>query len=383
MRSVTGRRLRNATDGSAPVVPAAGDEDPSPDPRPRRVLRISLAQRFAIIYERSVLLRLMSYCLGVISVGAIVLYLAERGNEGYETMLATVENIAILFTSGFDVNRPKTLLGTLAAFTVLATGICFLGLFTGEIAAYLVERRMKGGSGMKPVTVSDHVVVTRWGKETESIIDELLSDEVKERHPVVVIDRSILELPINNPYVHFVKGDPTESAVLERAGILRASTAIILPDLSTTDYMAEDSRTILTVLAIESLNRKVYTVAQVLVPENAKHLERVHCDEIICTTEVCTRLMVQSSLQHGLSRIFADVLSFGEGSEIYRVKLAGRFAGREYFELGAELMRTEKTTLLAIESDRDMHINPEKEVRVKAGDHAFVLSPSHPTQIEV
>lgn len=348
-----------------------------------RILRLTLVQRIALLYGRSILARLMAYCLVGLFAGSVVLYLAEhRTNTAYSSYFQTLVNIVILFVSGFDVDPPRTPVGIAAAFSVLALGVCFLGMFTGEMAAYLVERRMKGNRGMKPVTVSNHVLITRWSKDTEAIIDELMSEDLKERRPVVVIDREQAEIPLDNPLVSFVRGDPTEAAVLERAGVARAHTAIILADPSSKDYNAEDSRSILTCLAIESLNRDVYTVVQILNPENQKHLERVHCDEVVCTTEVATQVVVQSSVNHGVSRLLSEVLSFGEGSEIYRARLARRFAGKEYYELGAELMTRHRVSLLAIDSDGTLHVNPEGEVRVKEGDHAFVLSPEHPKGIE-
>jgi voltage-gated potassium channel len=349
-----------------------------------RHVHLTLARRLALVFSRSVLVRLMMYCFAGLLVGSLILYAAENGREDreYETYGDTLVNIFILFMSGFDAAKPQTLVGTAAAFSVLVLGICFAGMFTGEIAAYLVERRMKGSQGMKPVSFSGHTIITRWSKDTEAIVDELMSDEIKEKRGVAIIDRELHELPIDNPLVEFVKGDPTESSVLERAGVMRARTAIILADAASKDYNAEDAHSILTCLAIESMNREVYTVVQILNPENQKHLERANCDEVICTTEVSTRLVVQSSLNHGLSRLLAEVLSFGEGSEIYRVKLAPRFAGKEYFELGAELMRQHRISLLAVESNGTLHVNPEKETRVAEGDHAFVLAPEHPTVLE-
>lgn len=347
-------------------------------------VKLSWPERARLMYQRSILIRLMSWCMVVLFAGSFVLYLAEHDEPGteYGSYFQTIENIVILFTSGFDAGKPQSFIGKGIAFLILGCGICFLGLFTGEIAAFLVERRMKGSQGMKPVKFSNHIIITRWSKDTEAIIDELMSEEIKERRNIVVIDRELHELPIDNPYVEFIKGDPTESAVLERAGVLRANTAIILADASSKDYNIEDSRNILVCLAVESLNKNVYTVVQILNPENQKHLERANCDEIICTTEVSTRLVVQSSLNHGLSKFFGDVLSFGEGSEIYRIRLAKRYVRKEYFELGAELMMKHRISLLALQQGAEMYINPEKSIQVKEGDHAFVLSPDHPKVLE-
>jgi len=351
-----------------------------------RAIHLSLVQKLSLLYSRSFLIRLMIFCLAGLIVMSLILHVVEwwsnPESEYGKSYFATVVNILILFMSGFDADRPDTVVGKIAAFSALILGICFLGMFTGEVASWLVERRLKGNRGMKPVTFSDHIIITRWSKDTEAIIDELMSGEIKVKRQIVVIDRELAELPITNPLVEFVRGDPTEGAVLERAGVMRANTAIILADTSTADYNAEDSRNILTCLAIESMHKGVYTVVQVLNPSNVKHLERAGCDEIICTTEISTRLVVQSSLNHGLSKMFSDILSFGEGSEIYRVKLAKRFAGKEYFELGAELMQKHRISLLALESDGEMHINPKDPVSVKEGDLAFVLAEDHPDQIE-
>jgi voltage-gated potassium channel len=349
---------------------------------PVRALHLSLIQRLALLYGRSVLIKLMVWCLVGMLAGSLVVHLVERETDGYKTVGDTVTNIFILFISGYDADKPQTLVGRVASFGVLLLGICFAGMFTGEIAAWLVERRMKGNTGMKPVDVSGHVIITRWSKDTDAIIDELMSDDIKDKRPVVVIDRDIHELPLTNPLVHFVHGDPTESATLERAGVRRAHTAIILADATNKDYNAEDSRNILVCLAIESLNQGVYTVVQILNPENQVHLQRVHCDEVVCTTEVATRLVVHSSINHGISRFFGEVLSFDEGSEIYRVKAAKRFVGKEYFELGVELMQKHRISLIALESNGSMVVSPDKEARVKDGDHLFVLAPEHPRHIE-
>jgi hypothetical protein len=185
-----------------------------------RAVHIKLGQRLRLLYARSVLVRVMVYCACGLVVGSAVIYIAEhRDNPEYHSYFQTVVNIIILFTSGFDVGKPQSTVGTVAAFAVLAMGVCFLGLFTGEVAAWLVERRMKGRDGMKAVNCSGHIVITRWSKDTEAIVDELMSDEIKERSSIVVIDREIHELSLNNPYVEFVRGDATDSEVLTRAGV--------------------------------------------------------------------------------------------------------------------------------------------------------------------
>ena len=52
---------------------------------------------------------------------------------------------------------------------------------------------------------------------------------------------------------------------------------------------------------------------------SASHLRRANADEIICLNQFGEYLILQSSVSHGVSKLFASLLNFGEGDEIYRI----------------------------------------------------------------
>lgn len=326
---------------------------------------------------------LMIYLFLALLVLSVLFHLVEKNhNEVYATWPGTVVQILVLFMSGFDIDPPKTAVGVVLAFFTLLLGICFLGCFTGQVASYFVEQRLKGGSGMKPVECSGHVIITRWSKDTEAILEELLSEDMKQLKHVVVIDKTVEKLPIEeNPYIHFVHGDPTDESVLKRAGVDRADTALILADATAPDYNAEDAKNILITLGIESMNKSVYTCVQILNAENKKHLQRTNADEIICTTEVGTKLVVHSSISKGLSKLVTDLLSFGEGSEIYRTKLGRQFVGKTYVDLAVELLKEHKITLLALVQGGEFHVNPQEPLTIKEDDEVFVLAEDEPVHL--
>jgi voltage-gated potassium channel len=354
---------------------------------PMPAVHLSILARLAMFLHRSILVRLMIFCLAGILVASVGLYGFEHGHttspdSPYRHWHTTALNILVLFTSGFDVDPPRTAGGWISAFVALGLGICFLGLFTGEVASWLVERRLKGGAAMKAVTCSGHVIVTRWGRDTEEVVALLVSEDLaSHRRPIVVVDRERTDLPVEHPMVYLVRGDPTDSETLKRAGIERAATALILADPAASDPNTEDARNMMVVLAIETLNREVYTCVQVLNPDNTKHFRRAGADEVICTAQLSTKIVVQSAIHHGLSRVLDGLLSYGAGSEIYRVPLGERWAGRTYTELVAELRRSHKATLLALESDGTIHVNPVEEVTARSGDHVFVLAQDYPEGI--
>ncbi|MDQ7780217.1 MAG: NAD-binding protein, partial [Planctomycetota bacterium] len=209
-----------------------------------------------------------------------------------------------------------------------------------------------------------------------------LSDDVEIKRDIVIVDENLEQCPIDDPKVHFVKGDPAETETLLRAGILKANTAILMADKSAGNYNDVDSRNILVALAVETLNTKVHTCVEILNPRNYKHLARARADEVVCPSDIGTRLLAQSALTHGLSRFFNEIISFGEGSEIYKVKLASRLAGRPFADLLALLSKEHNIILLAVDQDGELLINPRHDLTVRQGASVYVLAEKFPREIE-
>ena len=128
----------------------------------------------------------------------------------------------------------------------------------------------------------------------------------------------------NNPAgtgVYFVRGDVTNSHDLERAGIVQASAAIVFPADGSNEA---DMRSILTVLAIESMAPGVRTVVEVNNPKHVEHFERAHADEILVTSTLASRLLARSALYPGLAELVTDIVSGGDGCGALPRRPAGR-----------------------------------------------------------
>ena len=117
-----------------------------------------------------------------------------------------------------------------------------------------------------------HVVVCGWNATARDLIKELQTDAYQVK---VVVIAPLDKNPAGDG-VYFVRGDPTEPADLERAGVAQASAALIFPVDDSNDA---DMRSILTVMAIESVAPEVRTVAEVNNPRHADHFRRAHVDD--------------------------------------------------------------------------------------------------------
>jgi voltage-gated potassium channel len=232
------------------------------------------------------------------------------------------------------------------------------------------------------IELRDHIVICGWSETARGIIQQIRADTVGRRRHIVLIDPDLDGPPINDPFLYFVKGDPSEYETLEKAFIETAETALILADWSLNDPGLRDSKTALTTLAIESYASQVYTVAEVMRAESRRHLEHANVDEPVCVSEISQRLLVHAAMNHGLSRFFTDVLSYGEGSEIYKVPLPSLLSGMGFREAVRIISDRFEAILLAVEREEQIHCNPQGEWEFRDGDALFVLAEDYPVELE-
>jgi voltage-gated potassium channel len=311
---------------------------------------------------------------------SILLWQVEQGgNPSYATYRQTLLSILVLLLSGFDVqDPPSSTLGWISAITVLCLGIAFVALLTGDVASWMVKHAL-GGRIMLRVKLTDHIVICGWTDAARNIINQLLSEDINNIRHIVIVDDKITDNPVDDPFVYFVRGDPSQTEVLERAAMGNAETAIVITDSSLNNPSLQDSKTALITLAIESLNPDVYTCVELMSPQNKEHLLRANADEIICVSEMSYSLLVQAAVNHGLSRFFTSCVTFDVGSEIYKVPIAERMVGRTFREMLVELGQDENgVILIGVERQRDgepvVHANPQGAFPLEAGDELFVLA---------
>ena len=248
-------------------------------------------------------------------------------------------------------------------------GVAIVATLTAAIVGFVIDFLLKEGQGMGASGYSDHVVVCGWNATARELVAELQGDEFSGR--VVVLHES--ERSPAGADVYFVRGNATSAADLERAGIPDAAAAIICPSDATNEA---DMRSILTVLAIETMAPQVRTVVEVNNPKHVEHLRRAHADEILVTSRLASRLLARTALYPGLASLVTDIVSGGEGSELYRVELPDEYADLDLEDLSSRLRREHNATLLAVSRAGRTLVNPPSGFRLSRGDTAVVVAES-------
>ena len=99
-------------------------------------------------------------------------------------------------------------------------------------------------------------------------------------------------------------------------------------------------------------------------------------DEVLVTSRLASRLLARSALYPGLTGLVTDIVSGGEGSELYRVYLPDEYAGLSVDEASARLRAEHRATLLAIGRGSLTVVNPGTDFHIEAGDEALVVAES-------
>ena len=283
----------------------------------------------------------------------------------------------------------------------LITSITFIAIVTARITSWLLEFIRRGGSIVKKVNFSGHTIICGWNFQGERIVSQLTSPDQKRYRQIVVL-ADIERRPEIKECVEFIRGDPTQDENLVRAGVMKADSLIVLTELNKGPNEA-DAEALMVVLAVESLNRKIHTCVQILNSANRMHLERAHADEIICLDQIGGNLVVASALNHGVSRIVGELLTFDTGSEFYRYDgyISDALVGKEFAE-AAQVLAQQRVILMAVETDlseelrkqlsadvlyelpeekRVMVVNPQSQYRIREGDALFVIAESKPDKL--
>jgi voltage-gated potassium channel len=248
-------------------------------------------------------------------------------------------------------------------------GVAMVAAMTGAVVGFVIDFLLKEGQGMGAAGFRDHIVVCGWNTTARDLIEELKTDEYEAK--VVVLHNS--ERNPAGDGVYFVRGDITSEADLRRAGLEEAASAIVFPADGSNEA---DMRSILCVMAIESIAPEVRTVVEANNPAHVEHFRRAKADEVLVTSRLASRLLARSALYPGLSELVTDMVSGGEGSELYRIAIPEDMCGLTVDEFSARLRAEHRATLIAVSRHGQASVNPPTDFKMEPGDDAVVVAES-------
>lgn len=344
--------------------------------RARRFFR-----RTAYLVGGKALFAALLILVGIGVVAALVVYFTERGSNpevhsvwsGFYWVLITV-----IDDPPFDTDSPAT---RFSYYAMLLIQPGLFSLVTATIASRLLQLVLRRNAGLGRVKVKNHMVILGWSSKGAEILAEIRRRDDAGPMPEIVLLAPLDKNPSTDPMVQFVSGDPTQEADLDRASIRTAQTALILADNSYPDIDVEemDSRTLLTTLAVESMNPDCYTCIEVIHSHNAPHFERTRANELVISGRMTGALLAHSAVTHGLSKIIGDLITYPENNEFYWIDVPPDLDGKTFGEGMGWLKVNHECMAIAVQDNGNHVTNPPSSLVLSAGQRLLVIAEETPT----
>jgi voltage-gated potassium channel len=313
-------------------------------------------------------------------VSVLAIWIAERGNPNVRSGWSALRWVVLSLVAGapWKVTSPT---GKVVEYVVdvLKPGtvaVLIAGLTSTMFGALVARTSGKGRARLK-----DHIVICGWSSKGNEILKEIRGRRDEESQRRVVVLAPLPHNPTHDDLTTFISGDPAEERDLRRAGIEQAQTAIVLADNSYPDIDAEemDSRTLITVLAIESINPACYTCVEVVHSKNREHFNRTRADELVVSAHMTGALLAHSAVTRGLSRVVGDLLTFPQGDEFYWMPVTEHITGQTFRETLGLLKEKANAIAIAVASGGgDYAVNPPGDRILQPGDRLLLISKGQP-----
>ncbi|NJO27105.1 MAG: hypothetical protein HC874_05800 [Richelia sp. SL_2_1] len=189
----------------------------------------------------------------------------------------------------------------------------------------------------------------------------------------MVLIADIERNPINDDNFHFIKG-PINFDNLEKANLKQAKTVIILGDYQ---LSAEnrDYKAILACLNVRKINQEVYTILEIA---DETHIETYKgiANEIIVTGRFSSLLISNAVINHNISEVIFDILTYQYGSQILKISVSKDQIESRFIDVFTDMKRNEQKTVIAIEigETKEIITNPLPNHKLKANDYLIVIS---------
>jgi voltage-gated potassium channel len=282
-----------------------------------------------------------------------------------------------------------TVRGRLLVTIVLILSLGIVGIFTATIASIFIADALKGRSKMPSRGFKDHIIICNWNRRGLHLIKELHNPVLKNIRPIVIVANyeDTIDLPKEDEderfnSVYFVKGDPTDETILNKAYLKNAYSVIILSDISHDNYA--DSKSVLITLAVKNLNPDVYVIAEVQDVNSVVHFKNAKIDELVSSSQLGVQLISQSAITHGITSFYNRLLTFSEETnEVYLVDLPEEFLGKSFSEASiilSQIRHAEPVILVGVKREDRVFINPRNEDfgSFESDDKLFVISFDRP-----
>ncbi|KEF30737.1 Potassium voltage-gated channel subfamily KQT [Marinobacter nitratireducens] len=281
--------------------------------------------------------------------------------------------------------------------------VVFMGTLVAILTRWLIAKMADLERGLTPVTLKNHIVILGWTSQTLPLLAELLGTSGRmrrflEKHDAQRLNLVVLSEDASADQVHELRAEPgigrrarqiilrSGSAIqpeaLHRVACLDAA-AVIVPSAAheAGSLVTSDVETVKALLSIAAQARHFHSplpfvVAEIQDVRKLPVIERAYpgAVEVVAGDATISRLMVQNLLHPGLSEVYNELLTAGDGNEIY-VRGGESVAGMTLSEVASARPRVIVLGLLRQQGTGwDVRLVARSDTRIESSDRVIMLA---------
>ena len=276
---------------------------------------------------------------------------------GYGEMLEGMSEVpyARLWTVGVILCGSGILLYWVSAFTAI--------IVEGDLGGTIRRRRMDRNIER----MRDHVIVCGAGTTGVHAIQELIAT----RTPFVVIDHSeqrLLELGDEEDVrINYLVGEATDDAVLEAAGIRRASGVLVM--------LHDDRDNLFCTLSARSLNAGIRIISKAVEHSSVSKLLRAGADRVVSPNFIGGLRLASEMLRPTVVEFLDTMLRGDDRLRIEEVLVpeSSHLVGRSLRD--SQFRSATRAMILAVRDlDGSYKFNPDSEFVIRAGARLIIMA---------
>lgn len=315
-----------------------------------------------------VVLRLFLLVISLIITAGVGMHFIEP--ETFPTIFEGIWwAIVTASTVGYGDYAPKTTVGRSLAFFVIMFGIGIVSFFVTSLASSTITTRNALQHGELAFKKGSHYIIIGWNERAKNMILHL--QNLNPRLHIVLVDKTLKQCPIKDSFIHFIRGNPLEDTTLKRANVEKADTVIITANLHGNETQS-DASTIITLIAIKGLNPSIYSIVEILTPEQKNNCFRAGADEIIETSLLSSLAMVNSTLYHGITAVIHQLLDHQNGHMLLYDNIPNHFTGKTFLDATYGYEDNQKL-IIGIKSQSEITLHPSPTYQIQDGDQFIVI----------
>ncbi len=320
---------------------------------------------------RMPLLKPAAASLSIITYGVFSEYLLQRGNpqSGIHSLFTSLWWVMQTVTTvGYGDTPVVGLYARINGIFIMVAGIGSVGFLLANLGSNLIDNRLARKLGEARTKMKQHIIICNFNDQAAEIAHDILEEDI----PVLILSQT--KPRIEDPNVDYVNGTSLNARDLERAGISRCKTAVILADRRNEgeEIAAVDAKTIVSISNIKKVNPLIYVIAELLSRDNEDAARNLGADEVIVKGNVSSLLISNAVLNPGISRIYSELLRTDGKMRFEEVSVDESFKGKAIREFHDYMEKTGRV-VVALRRGDDLVIRPSLDSKLDY-DFAILLS---------